>query len=153
MAARDLLNRLIVPLEKGVDYLNIARAGTSVAVPFTNTLILSTNLRPHDLIDEAFLRRVRFKVLVPNPTEAEYREIWRRICVRERIAYDDRLIDHLLERYYRRTGRAFHGAHPRDLLSHVVNAARYQRRTAELSADLLELACTTYFVDASGEDW
>jgi hypothetical protein len=153
MAARDLLNRLIVPLEKGVDYLNIQRAGTSVAVPFTNTLILSTNLRPHDLIDEAFLRRVRFKVLVPNPTEQEYREIWRRVCLRERVAYDDRVIDVLLERYYRRVGRSLHGAHPRDLLNHVTNAARYQKRAAELSADLLELACQTYFVDATGEDW
>ncbi|HET9051606.1 MAG TPA: AAA family ATPase [Candidatus Dormibacteraeota bacterium] len=153
MAARDLLNRLIVPLEKGVDYLNIQRAGTSVAVPFTNTLILSTNLRPHDLIDEAFLRRVRFKVLVPNPSEADYREIWRRLCQRERVAYDDRIIDVLLDRYYRRVGRSIHGAHPRDLLNHVVNAARYQKRAVELSADLLELACQTYFVDSTGEDW
>jgi predicted ATPase with chaperone activity len=153
MAARDLLNRLIVPLEKGIDYLNIQRAGTSVAVPFTNTLILSTNLRPHDLIDEAFLRRVRFKVLVANPTEAEYREIWRRICLRERVAYDERLIDVLLERYYRRVGRSLHGAHPRDLLNHIVNASRYQKRPPELTMDLLELACQTYFVDASNEDW
>src|SRR5438105_903948 len=69
MQPSDLLNRLIVPLEKGVDYLNIARARTSIAVPFTNLLILSTNLKPTDLMDEAFLRRVRLQVLLPDPTD------------------------------------------------------------------------------------
>lgn len=153
MAPRDLLNRLIVPLEKGVDYLNIARAGTSVAVPFTTLLILSTNLRPHDLIDEAFLRRVRYKVLVPNPTEAEYRQIWQRVCAREGVEYDDDAIEHLLEHHYRRPGRSLHGAHPRDLLGHVVSGARYFGETPRLTPHLLDLACATYFVEAATEDW
>jgi predicted ATPase with chaperone activity len=153
MGARDLLNRLIVPLEKGVDYLNIARAGTSVAVPFTNMLILSTNLRPHDLIDEAFLRRVRFKVLVPNPSEDDYREIWRRICEREKVAYDEGLVNELVENTYRRNNRALHGAHPRDLLNHIVNAARYLRQPIKMTPELMHLAVSTYFVDAAQEEW
>ena len=153
MPPRDLLNRLIVPLEKGVDYLNIARAGTSVAVPFTNLLILSTNLQPMDLVDEAFLRRVRFKVKVPNPTDDEYREIWRRLCAREKVPYDDAVVEELLEGYYRRTGRALHGAHPRDLLNHVVHAARYMGRPVQLTTDLIELACATYFVDETSDTW
>jgi ATPase family associated with various cellular activities (AAA) len=151
MPPRDLLNRLIVPLEKGVDYLNIARAGTSVAVPFTNLLILSTNLRPGDLVDEAFLRRVRFKVNVPDPTEDDYREIWRRLCAREKVPYEMSVVDDLIERHYRRCGRALHGAHPRDLLNHAVHAARYQGRAVQLTADLLDLACETYFVDESAD--
>jgi hypothetical protein len=153
MSARDLLNRLIIPLEKGLDYLNIARAGTSVAVPFTNLLILSTNLRPHDLIDEAFLRRVHYKVLVPNPGEEEYRRIWQGVCAREGVAYEPDVVEDLLERHYRATGRALHGAHPRDLLNHVLSAARYLGRPPQLSAVLLDRACSTYFVDAAGEDW
>ena len=153
MSARDLLNRLIVPLEKGVDYLNIARAGTSVAVPFTNLLILSTNLRPHDLIDEAFLRRVRYKVLVPNPTEAEYVEIWHRVCAKEQVAFEDAAVARLIETHYRKTGRSLHGAHPRDLLNQVVNSALYLGRTAALDDDLVDLACATYFVDVVSEDW
>ncbi|HEV2231317.1 MAG TPA: hypothetical protein VGS18_03955, partial [Thermoplasmata archaeon] len=144
---RDLLNRLIVPLEKGVDYLNIARAGTSVAVPFTNLLILSTNLRPVDLVDEAFLRRVRFKVLVPDPTEEEYREIWSRECERAGVTYDPWAVEELLERHYRPVGRALHGVHPRDLLDHVVHAARYRgEEIAHLTTPMLDLACDTYFV-------
>jgi hypothetical protein len=153
MSARDLLNRLIIPLEKGVDYLNIARAGTSVAVPFTNLLILSTNLRPHDLIDEAFLRRVHYKVLVPNPTEEEYRTIWRRVCEREGVAYDAAVIEDLMQRHYRAHGRSLHGAQPRDLLNHVISAARYAGEPASLTRSMLDLACSTYFVDAVGEDW
>jgi predicted ATPase with chaperone activity len=150
---RDLLNRLIVPLEKGVDYLNIARAGTSVAVPFTNLLILSTNLRPMDLVDEAFLRRVRFKVNVPNPSEDDYREIWRRLCAREKVPYDMDVVDRLIEGHYRSCGRALHGAHPRDLLNHVVHAARYQGNPVRLTTELVDLACSTYFVEADGEGW
>ncbi len=104
MQPSDLFNRLIVPLEKGVDYLNIARAGTSIAVPFTTLLILSTNLEPSDLMDEAFLRRVRFKVLVPDPTEDEYKEIWRRECARAGVSWHPWAIEELLEQHYRRRG-------------------------------------------------
>ncbi|MGH7747066.1 MAG: ATP-binding protein, partial [Candidatus Dormibacteria bacterium] len=153
MQPSDLLNRLIVPLEKGVDHLNIARAGTSIAVPFTNLLILSTNLRPSDLMDEAFLRRVRFKVLVPDPTEDEYREIWRRECERNEVAWDPWAVEELLERHYRQVGRLLHGAHPRDLLDHVVHAARYRGESvAHLTTSMLDLACDSYFVHGQ-ENW
>jgi hypothetical protein len=153
MPPADLLNRLIVPLEKGVDYLNIARAGTSVAVPFTNLLILSTNLKPTDLMDEAFLRRVRFKVLVPDPTEDEYREIWRRECQRVEVTHDPAAIEDLLERHYRQVGRHLHGVHPRDLLDHVVHAGRYRGEdVAHLTTSMLDLATETYFVQGQ-EAW
>ena len=149
MQASDLLNRLIVPLERGVDHLNIARAGTSIAVPFTNLLVLSTNLRPSDLMDEAFLRRVRFKVLVPDPTEDEYRAIWQRECQRAEVPWEPRAVEDLLERHYRGAGRALHGVHPRDLLEHVVQAARYRGEPARLTPASIDLACETYFVQPS----
>ena len=146
MPPRELLNRLIVPLEKGVDYLSIPRAGTTVGVPFTTTCILSTNLRPEDLMDEAFLRRIRFKVLVPSPTEEQYRAIWEQACTRQRVPYDPRVIDALIDEYYREPGREFRGVHPRDLLTHVIHAAQFQDRPIELAADLLDVAAGTYFV-------
>jgi predicted ATPase with chaperone activity len=149
MSPRDLLNRLIVPLEKKVDYLNIARAGTSVPVPFTCLVMLSTNLRPQNLMDEAFLRRVRFKVQVPDPTANEYKEIWRRQCVEHEIKLDESVIDRLIETQYRAQGRSLHGSHPRDLLDHVVHAAHYLGKPVELSWEMLDLACETYFVDTS----
>ena len=148
MSPRDLLNRLIVPLEKKTDYLNIARAGTSVGVPFTCLLMLSTNLRPQNLMDEAFLRRVRFKVHVPDPTEDDYREIWRRRAMSESLRLDEGVLNRLIQRHYRDKGRPLHGSHPRDLLNHVIHAARYLGRPIEINDELMELACETYFVDA-----
>jgi hypothetical protein len=146
MQAPHLLNRLIVPLERGVDHLDIARAGTSIAVPFTTLLMLSTNLRPRDLMDEAFLRRVRFKVQVPDPTEEEYQAIWQRACQRAEVPWEPRTVAHLLERHYHGAGRALRGVHPRDLLEHVVQAARYRGEPARLTPASLDLACETYFV-------
>jgi hypothetical protein len=148
MSPRDLLNRLIVPLEKKVDYLNIARAGTSIPVPFTCLVMLSTNLRPQNLMDEAYLRRVRFKVHVPDPSLDEYKEIWRRNCMEQDMVLDEALLDRLLEREYFAKGRALHGSHPRDLLNHVMHAARYLGRPVELTEELLEAACETYFVES-----
>ena len=146
MQAPDLINRLIVPLERGVDHLDIARAGTSIAVPFTNLLVLSTNLHPRELVDEAFLRRVRFKMLVPDPTVDEYLEIWQRECQRAEVPWEPQAVEHLLERHYRGAGRPLRCVHPRDLLEHVVQAARYHGEPARLTPASLDLACDTYFV-------
>ena len=149
---RELLNRLIVPLEKGVDYLHIARAASNVAVPFTTTLVLSTNLHPEELMDEAFLRRIRFKVLVAGPDEAAYRQIWFDLCSQHGIGYNEEVIDRLVEQQYLDTGRPFRGVHARDLLSHVVHSARYQEIPVQLSDDLIDAACRAYFVRSTG-DW
>ncbi len=148
MSPRDLLNRLIVPLEKKVDYLNIARAGTSVAVPFTCLLMLSTNLKPQALMDEAFLRRVRYKVHVPDPTEQDYITIWERQCASENVDFDASVIGHLIDKHYKGKGRNFHGSHPRDLLNHIIHISRYLEIDLALTDELVEIACKTYFVDS-----
>ena len=147
MSPRELLNRLIVPLENRVDYVNIARAGTSVGVPFTCLLMLSTNLNPHELIDEAFLRRVRYKVHVPDPTAEEFREIWRRACAQHALASSEDVITYVIERHYLAKGRDFHGSHPRDLVDHVIHLCRYLEIEAQMTPGLLDEACETYFVD------
>jgi hypothetical protein len=151
MSPRDLLNRLIVPLEKHIDYANISRAGTTVAVPFTCLLILSTNLRPQNLMDEAFLRRVHFKVHVPDPTEDQYREIWRRRCAMEAVRLEEEVLDNLIINHYTNKGRPMHGSHPRDLLNHIIHAARYFGRPVAMTEELMEWACETYFVDEDSE--
>ena len=88
---RDLLNRWIVPLEKGVDYLTL-HTGQKFEIPFEALIIFSTNLNPRDLVDEAFLRRIRHKIEIPDPTPAEFREIFRRECQARGIPYDLSLI-------------------------------------------------------------
>ena len=145
--AHELLNRLIVPLGNGVDHLNIARAATTITLPFTTRLVLATNLNPAELMDEAFLRRIRVKVLVPEPTENQYREIWRRVCARNDIAWRPEVIDELIVRRYRDGSRPFRGVHPGDLVSQVVSLARFRGREPELTTELLEAAARLYFVD------
>jgi predicted ATPase with chaperone activity len=145
--ANELLNRLIVPLGSGVDYLNIARAATTITVPFTTRLVLATNLRPEELMDEAFLRRIRVKVHVPEPTENQYREIWRRTCERNGLMWRPDVIDELIVRRYRESARPFRGVHPADLVAQVISLARFRDHEPELSSDLLAAACRMYFLD------
>ncbi len=147
IAPRELLNRLIVPLEAGYDFLNIARAGTTVAVPFSELLILSTNLQPKELVDEAFLRRVRYKVKVPNPSEEQFREIFRRVCATRGVPYDEAAVDHLIEVHFAKAGRTLHGCQPRDLVDQLVHAATYFGVEARLTTELLDHAVDAYFAD------
>ena len=103
----DLLNRWIVPLEKKYDYLNTI-TGKKIEVPFDQLLIFSTNLDPNQLADEAFLRRIKFKIEIRDPSEAQYRQIWELVCKGKRVEYDergDRLPDHR-SGTSRRTGRS-----------------------------------------------
>ncbi len=151
MSTVEILNRLIVPLENGVDYLNLVRGGTSVPVPFTALLILSTNLAPQSLMDEAFFRRVKWKIEVSNPLMDEYVVIWKRVCEEFDIPFSRPAIDRLVQVYYREKERDLHGAHPRDLAVHLIHIAKYQEVEPELSDELLDSACATYFVDAVPE--
>jgi hypothetical protein len=144
----ELLNRLIVPLSKGVDFLNLPRVGTTLEVPFTTSLLLATNLRPESLMDEAFLRRIRFKVHVPEPTEAQYREIWEKTCDRQGIDCDEAVLDWLLDEHYRRAGRALRGVHPRDLMAYIVSAAWYRDVEPAFDRASLDAAVRAYFVQS-----
>jgi hypothetical protein len=146
--AAELLNRLIVPLSKGADYLNLPRVGTTIEVPFTTSLMLATNLKPEALMDEAFLRRIRFKVHVPEPTEEGYRDIWRRVCEQNGIAYEEEVIDWLVETEYNQAGRPLRGVHPRDLMGYIVSAAWYRDRPPALTRESMRAACRAYFVQA-----
>ncbi len=85
--AMDLLNRWIVPLEKKYDYLNTVQ-GTKIEVPFDEVLIFSTNLDPTQLADEAFLRRIKFKIEIRDPDESQYRRIWELVCRSKRVEFD-----------------------------------------------------------------
>ena len=147
MSPQELLNRLIVPLEAGFDYINISRAGTTVMVPFTEVLILSTNLKPRELIDEAFLRRIRYKVEVPNPTVIEYGRIFRRVCDSIGLEYDPAAVNYLVEEHYRKTDRPLHGCEPRDILDHLVHAASYFGVEPRLTPELLDHAVSAYFAN------
>ncbi len=145
---RDLLNRWIVPLEKGSDFLQLA-TGRKIEVPFNVLIVFSTNLDPADLVDEAFLRRIRHKIEVGDPSQEEFQEIFRRACDAKRVPYDDRGFAYLVQEWYVRRERRFRSVHPRDILDQMLDIARYLNRQPQLTKDLIDRACESYFVKLS----
>lgn len=148
----DLLNRWIVPLEKKYDYLNTV-TGTKIEVPFDQLLIFSTNLDPNQLADEAFLRRIKFKIEIRDPDETQFRRIWELVCKGRRVEYDDRGLDYLVGKWYKPTGRPFRMCQPRDLLDQMQSIAKYNMERVTFSPDLIDAACATYFVSSEQKNF
>jgi predicted ATPase with chaperone activity len=146
---RDLLNRWMVPLEKRVDYLSF-KNGYKFPIPFDCMLIFATNLNPLELVDEAFLRRIRYKILVESPNRAQYDEIFRRCCESRDIAFQRERVDHVFRNYYERLQMAPRGCHPRDIVDTVCNVAKYKRVPPSLDLEILNEACRSYFLDMPG---
>lgn len=145
MAPQAMLNRWIVPFERGTDFLSL-HTGMKFEIPFDQISILCTNLRPSDLVDEAFLRRIRHKVLIPHYTEAEFKEIFRRVCAMRDINYQEDVVDYLLNKHYRKVNRALAGSHPRDLMDQVIDFSRYTKQPAQLTIAAIDHAAGNYFV-------
>ncbi len=144
VSSTDILNRLIVPLEKHYDFLYLA-SGRQIQVPFDELLVLSTNLEPRDLLDEAFLRRIPYKIEVGDPTEVQFRELLKTQA--ESLAFDVEpgAIDHLIDQHYRRAHRPFRFCHPRDLLRQIKNFCEVHGEPKRLTADGFDLAVQNYF--------
>ncbi|NOZ06009.1 MAG: ATP-binding protein [Chloroflexi bacterium] len=142
---RELLNRWIMPLERRVDYLTL-QTGKKLEVPFDLLIVFSTNLEPRDLVDEAFLRRIRYKIPIVDPSFEEYREIFRRVCQVKGIPYEDRALAYLLQEHYIKLERPLRAVHPRDVLEELVDIARFRRVRPCLTKELLDQACRAYFV-------
>jgi hypothetical protein len=143
---RDLLNRWIVPLESRVDFLTL-HTGRKFELPFNVFIIFATNLRPESLADEAFLRRIPYKIRAQNPTLEEYTRIFELNCKRRGLSFDPDAIDYLQEKYYKPRRLELRACHPRDLIEQVVDRCRYQQRAPELTRDLIDQACSTYFIE------
>jgi SpoVK/Ycf46/Vps4 family AAA+-type ATPase len=142
---RDLLNRWIVPMEKRVDFLTL-HTGRKIEIPFDVLLVFSTNLPPRDLVDEAFLRRIRHKIEIKDPTFEEFREIFRRICQTKNVEYDDTGLRYLLQEYYVKPHNPLRACHPRDIVDQLVDIAQYMGVKPSLSKELLDKAAQAYFV-------
>jgi predicted ATPase with chaperone activity len=142
----DLLNRWIVPLEKRIDYLTL-HTGKKFEIPFDQLIVFSTNLDPKELVDEAFLRRIKYKIEVGNPDEKSYREIFRRVCEAAGIPYVDQAVTYLIEHYYKPRSMDLRACHPRDLVALIKDTARYRQIPPALSKELLDQACQVFLVD------
>ncbi len=143
--AIDLLNRWIVPLEKKYDYLSTI-TGNKLQVPFDVLLIFSTNLDPSQLADEAFLRRIKYKIEIRDPSERQWRQIWELVCKGKGIPLDHDGLDYMLAKWYKPFQRPLRMTHPRDILNQMISIARYNMESVTFSPDLIDAACTSYFI-------
>jgi MoxR-like ATPase len=146
VSAQVLLSRWIVPLESRVDYLTL-RTGQKFQVPFQTFVVFATNLKPSELVDEAFLRRIHYKVLAESPTADEFMRIFADYCARKRLAFDPAIADYVVNSELKRRGVRLRACHPRDLIEHALSIGMYLGQPRVLTRELMSEACVTYFVE------
>jgi predicted ATPase with chaperone activity len=145
MAPLELLNRWIIPLEKRYDFLRLAN-GKKIRVPFDQLILFSTNLEPKNLVDEAFLRRIPYKIQAPDPTEEMFRGMIRLFAPKLGFeSVDEAAVDHLIGVHYLRVNRPFRCCQPRDLLLQVRNYCMYRDLPLRLTPEYFDLAAANYF--------
>ncbi|MBN2495970.1 MAG: ATP-binding protein [Deltaproteobacteria bacterium] len=141
----DLLNRWIVPLEKNIDFLTL-HTGKKFEIPFDQLIVFATNLDPKELVDEAFLRRIKYKIEVHNPSEPEYRQIFRLVCGAKGIRYSDDAATYIIERYYKEYDMELRSCHPRDIINLLIDVAKFRNIQPKLEKSLIDQACLSFFV-------
>jgi len=147
---KSLLNRWIVPLEKRVDYLTL-HTGKKLEVPFEQLIVFSTNLNPGDLVDEAFLRRIPFKINITSPTEEEFKWIFLQYCQRVGVPYNEEAVNYLIETQYRSGRRNMRCCHPRDVIDQITNLCKFLQTEPRLTREYLDHACSVYFAAMTGK--
>jgi hypothetical protein len=148
MRPEELLNRWIVPLESRVDYLTL-HTGKKIQIPFNVLIVFATNLDPAKLADEAFLRRIPYKVAVEDPTLEQFTSIFEMNCRRRQLRFHQVMVAYLQRRHYAPVSRPFRSCHPRDLLDQVAALCHYRGQEPVITRELLDAACRSYFVDAT----
>jgi predicted ATPase with chaperone activity len=148
ISPQQLLNRWIVPLESGIDFLRL-QSGQTLELPFRQLIVFSTNLDPNELVDGAFLRRIQMKVEVGGPDEKLFYQIFQIMCKHYNVPFDKNGFLHLLRKWYRESDRVMQSVHPRDILKTIVSICDYEGIPVALSTELIDEACSSYFVDTS----
>ncbi len=146
----QLLNRWIVPLENQVDYLTLAN-GKKIEVPFEQLIIFSTNLEPHKLADDAFLRRIPFKIEIDDPGDEEYHTLWQMAAGKQGIPCPPEMIDYLIEKHYVAAGRRLRRCQARDLLEQIECYCEYNECSPTINEQNLDYAVRNYFTALQGE--
>ncbi len=146
MDPQNLLNRWIVPLERRTDFMSL-HTGMKFEIPFDQLVIFATNIEPRKLVDEAFLRRIRYKIKVDHPSEEHYSQIFKKVCESNGIDFRPEMLEYLLRNYYRRLGVRLNACHPRDLVDQVIDNAHYYKHAPELTKEYIDDAWANYFVE------
>lgn len=143
---QQLLNRWIVPLDRRIDFMTL-HTGMMFVIPFDMLVIFATNIDPKELVDEAFLRRIRYKIRISRPSVEEYEEIFKMVCKANKIAFNHEMFDYLLNTYYKGSNVGFNACHPRDIIDQVVDCARYYNQAPQLTKESIDMAWQNYFVN------
>jgi predicted ATPase with chaperone activity len=146
MRPQDLLNRWIVPLELRTDFLAL-QTGKKVEIPFDELIVFSTNLDPRDLVDDAFLRRIRHKIKIDYPDEKQYYQILQRECAARHLELTPEVFVYIMQKHYIAVDRPLRSCHPRDLLDQISDIATYMGMQPTLSHQFIDAACETYFAE------
>jgi predicted ATPase with chaperone activity len=146
---QELLNRWIVPLESRFDYLTL-HTGKKFQLPFDVLIVFATNLNPASLADEAFMRRIPYKIPVNDPTMEQFVKIFELNCQRRNLPFHQVMVAYLQRRHYAPQGRPLRACHPRDLLDQVTALCRYRGIEPVITRELIDAACSSYFVDGAG---
>lgn len=141
----DLFNRWIVPMEYHKDYLTLA-SGRRFPVPFDVILVFSTNLHPLDLADEAFLRRLGYKIYFSPLDPEQYRRIWQQVCAERNISCNEHVLRYAIDELHAKHQKPLLPCHPRDLLGMAVDQAEYAGAPRVVTKELLHAAWNSYFV-------
>ncbi|HEY5974436.1 MAG TPA: ATPase, partial [Geobacteraceae bacterium] len=141
----QILNRWIVPLDRRIDYMTL-HTGMKFTIPFDILLVFATNIEPQKLVDEAFLRRIRYKIKIDHPTEKDFVTIFRTVCAQFGVKFNESAYTFMIEQWYRRFDIRFNACHPRDIVEHIVNYSRYFNKPLELDEESIMFACENYFV-------
>jgi len=123
------------------------QTGQKFDFPFMTLVVFATNVKPQDLVDEAFLRRIQYKIFAESPTRDEFLQIFQNCCRDNNIDYRPDVIEDLLVSYYRPRQIQLRGCQPRDLINQAISLAEYYGNAPELTKEVLEAACASYFVD------
>ena len=145
LPAQELLNRWIIPLENHQDFLRL-RTGQKFPIPFDQFIIFATNLEPHTLMDDPFLRRLRSKVKMDYVTRTQFVDIFRLYCDQYHLEFDPEAVEYLLGRYYDDGQRPLTACHPRDLLEQILDYSRFYQLAPRLTTENLDRACHNYFI-------
>jgi predicted ATPase with chaperone activity len=142
-----LLNRWIVPLEKKYDFLTLNN-GRKIQMPFNVMIIFSTNMDPADLVDDAFLRRIKYKIEVGNPTPKQFRELFELMCKLKNVPFDEAGYNYLIKEWYIKFNRDPRFVHPRDLLNQMRDICNYLGVPISMNnKEVIDRAAASYFVE------
>ena len=143
---QSLLNRWIVPLDRHVDFMTL-HTGIKFEIPFDMLVIFSTNIEPREIADEAFLRRIRYKIKIDHPSEERFELIFKKVCESNMIPFKKDIFEYLMDNYYHRLRVSLNGCHPRDIIDHIIDSAHYYMHAPRLTREGIDAAWQNYFVD------